>query len=216
MSIALLVLWIVFAYFCGSIPSGYLLVKIFLRQDVRKKGSGNIGATNVLRTGGGKLAFATYVLDIIKVLFPMIMLSFFASPQNDIPADTQMALLLIVGGFGVIGHMYSIWLKFDGGKGVASFSGYLLLLSPYSAVFGIIVFAVLTFSSRIVSVAALCGVLVAAVHAFIYHFQFSDGGIENLELAAKVQFIFIVLLIFWRHNGNIRRLMKGEEQKIKL
>lgn len=217
MSTSLMITWIIIAYIFGAIPSGYLLVKLLLKQDVRKQGSGNIGATNVLRTGGKKLGLLTYLLDVLKIWIPMFILYHTATPEHDISADTRTVLLMIIGSIGVIGHMYSVWLKFDGGKGVASFTAYMLFLSPYSAVIGLFVFALLVFATRIVSIASLCGVLVATLHAFFYaSLPNTLDTHPNLSLIANILLGIIVLLIFWRHNGNIRRLLKGEEKKLKL
>lgn len=214
MSPSILLAWCALAYVIGSIPSGYLLVKLCLKQDVRQKGSGNIGATNVLRTGGKKLALITYVLDIVKVWIPMIAFNFFMNPINDIPSDMLLSSLMIVGGMGVTGHMYSCWLNFDGGKGVASFTGFCLWLFPYSAVIGFFVFLIIAFSTKIVSIASLVGVIAASVYVVMYVFPTLDTP-THLMFISKIFFIFIILLIFWRHNGNIERLFKGKEPTIK-
>lgn len=215
MSSSILLAWCAIAYLIGSIPSGYLLVKLFLKQDVRKQGSGNIGATNVLRTGGKKLALTTYILDIIKIWLPMILFNFFMNPINDVPVDILLSSLMIIAGMGVIGHMYSCWLKFDGGKGVASFTGFCMWLFPYGAVIGLFVFLIIAFSTKIVSIASLIGVIAAGFYVAIYVFPTLDTP-SQLMIISKIFFIFIILLIFWRHKGNIVRLLKGEENKIKL
>ncbi len=214
MSMNILLMWCVIAYLIGSIPSGYILVKLFLKQDVRKQGSGNIGATNVLRTGGKKLALATYILDITKVWIPMLLFSVIMNPINDMPADILLSSLMIVGGTGVIGHMYSCWLKFNGGKGVASFTGFCAWLFPYSAVIGIFVFLIIAFSTKTVSIASLIGIIAAGIYVIFYVFPILDTP-THLMLISKIFFIFIIVLIFVRHKGNIARLMKGEENKVK-
>jgi glycerol-3-phosphate acyltransferase PlsY len=215
MSSSILVTWCAIAYLIGSIPSGYLLVKLCFKQDIRKQGSGNIGATNVLRTSGKKLALLTYILDITKVWLPMILFNFFMNPINDMPVDILLSSLMIVGGMGIIGHMYSCWLKFDGGKGVASFTGFCAWLFPYGAIIGFFAFLVIAFSTKIVSTASLVGVFAAGFYVAIYVFPTLDTP-SQLMLISKIFFIFIILLIFWRHKGNIERLLKGEETKIKL
>lgn len=207
--------WCMLAYFIGSIPSGYLLVKLLLKQDVRKHGSGNIGVTNVLRAGGKKLGFATYVLDIAKVWIPMLLFNHIMNPINDIPSDTLLSCLMIIGATSVVGHMYPCWLKFNGGKGVASFTGLCIWLFPYSAVLGIFIFLIVAFSTKIVSIASLISVITAGGYVAIYIFPTLDMP-SNLTLISKIFFIFIILLIFWRHKDNIARLLKGEENKIKL
>lgn len=214
MSLESLVVWGVVAYFLGSIPSGYVLVKLFRKQDIRQHGSGNIGATNVLRTNGKNLALITYILDIIKVWVPMLLFTVIMNPIDDLPSDVLTASLMIVGALGVIGHMYSCWLNFDGGKGVASFTGYFIWLFPYGAVLGIFIFLIVAFSTKIISLASLMGVIAAAVYVVWYVFPLLDMPLILMWIA-KIFFIFIVLLIFWRHKGNIRRLLNGEENKIK-
>ena len=209
-----LLIWCVIAYLIGSTPSGYILVKLFLKQDVRKQGSGNIGATNVLRTGGKKLALATYILDITKVWIPMLLFSVIMNPINDMPSDILLSSLMVVGGMGVMGHMYSCWLKFNGGKGVASFTGFCAWLFPYSAIIGIFVFLIIAFSTKIVSIASLIGIIAAGTYVVFYVFPILDTPTQ-LMLISKIFFIFIIVLIFMRHKGNIARLLKGEENKVK-
>lgn len=209
-----IIIWSLIAYLFGSIPSGYVLVKLFLKQDIRHQGSGNIGATNVLRTSGKKLAFITYILDIVKVWVPMGLFSFIMNPMQDIPADLLIANLMIIGAIGVFGHMYSCWLKFDGGKGVASFMGYVVWLFPYGSVIGGVVFLIVAFSTRIVSLASLMGIVAASAYIMIYVFPELNMPL-TLIWVAKLFFICSVALIFWRHKGNILRLIKGEENKIK-
>jgi glycerol-3-phosphate acyltransferase PlsY len=215
MTLTSLMIWAVVAYLFGSIPSGYVLVKMFLKQDVRNVGSGNIGATNVLRAGGKHLALVTYVLDIVKIWIPMLLFGWIMNPLNDLPADIYQAALMIIGAMGVLGHMYSCWLKFDGGKGVASFTAYALWLFPYGSVVGVIIFAIVAFSTKIVSLASLLGVGAVAMYTVIYIFPVLDTPMQ-LMAAAKISFLIIVLLIFWRHKGNIMRLIQGKENKIKL
>lgn len=214
-STELLFLWLGIAYLMGSIPSGYILVKMFMKQDVRKHGSGNIGATNVMRTGGKALGLITYVLDMIKILMPMIAFDYIMNPINDLASDVLLGALMLVGSAGVFGHMYSCWLKFNGGKGVASFTALCAWLFPYGAVLGVLTFAVCAFATRIVSIASLIGVSVATGFVVITAFPELDMS-SDLMWVSKIFFIFIVILIFWRHKDNIARLLKGEERKIKL
>jgi acyl phosphate:glycerol-3-phosphate acyltransferase len=215
MSFESLLIWSVVAYLFGSIPSGYALVKLFLKQDVRQQGSGNIGATNVLRIGGKKLALITYVLDIVKIWIPMFLFALIMDPINDVPSDILISSLMIVGGAGVIGHMYSCWLGFYGGKGVASFMGFLIWLFPYGAFIGMVVFIIVAFSTKIVSLASLMGIIAGGMYVVIHIFPALDME-TNLMWFSKIFFIFMIILIFLRHKDNIRRLIKGEENKIKL
>lgn len=210
-----LAVWGVLAYLIGATPSGYILVKFFLKEDVRQHGSGNIGATNVLRTGGKKLGLLTYVLDMIKILIPMVIFDFVMNPISDMPSDILLSALMIIGSAGILGHMYSCWLKFNGGKGVASFAALCACLFPYGALLGVLTFAVVVFATRIVSVASLIGVSIACGYVIVSVFPELDTS-SHLMWVAKIFFILIVILIFWRHKSNIARLFKGEENKIKL
>lgn len=209
-----LLVWAVVAYLLGSIPSGYLLVKFFLKKDVRQQGSGNIGATNVLRVGNTRLAVLTYVFDMVKIWIPLWLFAKFMDPFNDIPDDTMVLYLAVLGAFGVIGHMYSVWLKFNGGKGVASVAGYFLWLFPYVAVFSFFVFVVIAFATRIVSIASLTAVLVGYVYALIYQLQRVDS-FDDVYGAAISMLSLVVVLIVLRHKENIKRLINGTENKIR-
>lgn len=144
----------------------------------------------------------------------MLLFNVIMNPINDMPSDILLSSLMIVGGTGVIGHMYSCWLKFNGGKGVASFTGFCAWLFPYSAIIGIFVFLIIAFSTKIVSIASLIGIIAAGIYVIFYVFPILDTPTQ-LMLVSKIFFIFIILLIFVRHKGNIARLMKGEENKVK-
>lgn len=214
MSFITLSIWCAVAYVCGAIPFGYVLVKFFLKQDVRQQGSGNIGATNVLRTGSRKLAAATLILDALKIWIPLMAFDLIANPMNDLPADTLLSAQMIIGAIGVIGHMYSCWLKFNGGKGIASLTGYVLWLFPYGGVIGFIAFFIVLFSTKVVSIGSLVGVAAAAGYVIICIFPTLDTP-DSLVMFSKVAFVFMSLLIFWRHKSNILRLIRNEEKRIK-
>jgi glycerol-3-phosphate acyltransferase PlsY len=213
MAVEALILWGLIAYFIGSVPSGYVLVRLFLKKDVRHHGSGNIGATNVLRIGNRKLALLTYILDVVKVWVPMFLFNLTMNPIKDLPSDVLVASLMIVGVMAVMGHMYSCWLRFDGGKGVATFMGYFVWLFPYGALVGGSVFLIVVFATKIVSLASLVAVLTAAIYVVIYIFPTLDMPM-HLMWVSKSFFIVMIILIFFRHKDNIRRLIKGEENKL--
>lgn len=208
-------IWGVFAYLIGAIPTGYILVKLFLKEDVRQQGSGNIGATNVLRTGGKKLGLLTYLLDIVKTLVPIILFDCIMNPINDMQADVLLSSLIIIGGLGVFGHMYSCWLKFSGGKGVASFTALCAWLFPYGALMGGVAFIIVVFATRTVSLSSLIGVSVASAYVIMTGFPALDMP-SPFMWVPKTFFVFIVILIFWRHKNNVSRLLRGEENKIRL
>ncbi len=197
------------SYIIGSVPFGFILSKVFLKQDVRSIGSGNIGATNVLRTGSKKLAFLTLILDAIKgpiAIFAYIAYATTISSSNtDISyRDFDKVLLLISGFIAIIGHCFPIWLKFKGGKGVATSAGVLLTAVPYAGLAVCAAWLMAVFVFRISSLAALIAAAIAPIATYVLYGQ-----------TAALICALITALIFVRHKDNIARLMKGEEPKIK-
>ena len=189
-----LIIVAVYSYFLGSIPFGLVLTKIFLKKDIRNIGSGNIGSTNVLRTGKKSLAIATLVLDLLKGYFSVIVtLTYFENL-------TSYAALICL-----IGHIFPIWLKFKGGKGVAAYLGAILALSyKFFLVVGIS-WLILFFLFRFASLSSIASSLII----FIYAYFFNEN---NYSL---ILFIFLVIIIY-THRENIVRLKNSKENKIKL
>jgi acyl phosphate:glycerol-3-phosphate acyltransferase len=184
----------VYSYFLGSIPFGLLITKIFLNQDIRNIGSGNIGSTNVLRTGKKSLAVATLLLDGLKGYFSVIIsLTYF----NDLVFLSALICF--------IGHIFPVWLKFKGGKGVAVYLGIIIALSfPLAIVFGIswiFIFFIFKYSS----LSSMIGSLTVLFYTII---------ISNYSLSFFLFITFIIIL--FTHRDNIRRLKNSEESKIKL
>ena len=182
----------VYSYFLGSIPFGFILTKIFLKQDIRETGSGNIGATNVLRTGNKFLAILTLVLDFLKGYMTIIItLKYF----NDLILLSALICLL--------GHIFSIWLKFKGGKGVATYLGILLALSVnYFLIFIIVWVSVLL----IFKYSSLSSIL-ATFGIFIYEYFFLENNI--------LSFLFIsFIIILYAHRSNILKLINKTETKV--
>lgn len=179
-------------YFIGSIPFGLLLTKAAGMGDVRKIGSGNIGATNVLRTGNKGLAAATLLLDLLKGFLPVYLAAHWFWE------DMGWTAL-----FAVIGHCFPVWLGFRGGKGVATNAGVSFALGwPLGLAYAAVWLAVLAIF-RISSVAGMSAVVAAAATA----------AILGMTTFTKV-LVLIALLIIWLHRENIKRLMKGEEPKV--
>jgi glycerol-3-phosphate acyltransferase PlsY len=181
-------------YLIGSIPFGYLLVKLSGGGDIRKTGSGNIGATNVLRAGKKGLAILTLILDFGKGALPVIFVNIF-----------EPSLAPLAGFAAVIGHMYPVWLKFKGGKGVATSLGVLMALAWPVALVAMAIWLVTAFLFRYSSLSAL----VAAAFAPVLAFAFGYGNLVWLLVAMSV-------LIYIKHIPNIRRLLNGTESKINL
>ncbi len=188
-----LIIVAVYSYLLGSIPFGLVLTKIFLKKDIREIGSGNIGTTNVLRTGKKSLAIATLILDLLKGYFSIAIT--FIYFENLI---SYSALICF------IGHIFPVWLKFKGGKGVATYLGVVLALSyKFFLLFGI-TWLVLSFLFRYASLSSIISSLIVFVYSYFF--------INNFSL---ILFIFFVIIIF-THRENIVRLKNSEESKIKL
>ncbi len=184
---------LILGYMFGAIPFGLLLSRLFGLGDVRQIGSGNIGATNVLRTGNKAVAAATLILDILKGTAPVLL------AYNWL--DTAAAL---AGGFGAfLGHLYPIWLKFRGGKGVATYIGVLLGLAwPVALLFCLIWLGVALFT-RYSSLSALLASLTAPILLYAWEAP-----------AAAFLALLMTLLLYFKHRGNISRLLAGTEAKI--
>lgn len=187
-------------YALGSIPFGLLLTKYAGLGDVRKIGSGNIGATNVLRTGNKGLAAATLACDLLKGTVAVLIASRFVS--HEWPVTTGLGSVL-AGVGAVIGHMYPVWLKFKGGKGVATFLGVLLGIAWQAAIGAALVWLAVAFASRYSSLAALVATAVSPVILYFLGYP---------PVAAL--FLLIATLVWWKHSENISRLLSGNESKI--
>jgi len=186
------------AYLLGSIPFGYLLMLIFKKQDVRAAGSGNIGATNVARTGGKYLGIATLVLDVAKAVAAVALAQHLIAPGNfEVAAAAAIAA--------ICGHVFPVWLGFRGGKGVASALGVFLALTWPSALCVLGVFLGVLLLTRYVSLASI--VASATFPIFAFHFVPNHGPV------ATVCFLFVPTLIIVKHHANIRRLLAGKENR---
>ena len=191
------------SYLLGSIPFGYLLVRIFRGEDVRQSGSGNIGATNVSRKSP-VLGGLTLLLDAAKGTAAVLLSYVVADHVVAIPTLEQVALGAL---FAVIGHMFPVWLKFHGGKGVATGLGAFALLAPKAMLVAMAFFVVVVLISRYVSLGSIVAVAVFPVAAGLIHqFNLSPAGLTLISLAC--------LLILVKHRGNMRRLWAGTENRL--
>ena len=184
----------IISYLMGSVPFGFILTKIFLKKDIREIGSGNIGATNALRTGNKVLGYSTLVLDILKAVLPILYIKFF---MNDYLYISALSIF--------IGHVFPIWLKFKGGKGVASYLGILCCLDIFTAlIFGVVwisIFILFKFSS----LSSLLASLTIPIFQFFYNSN------------SDYYFYFMMfILIFFTHRENIKRLRNNTESKSKI
>ncbi|HSE47788.1 MAG TPA: glycerol-3-phosphate 1-O-acyltransferase PlsY [Terriglobales bacterium] len=206
------------SYLLGSIPFGYILVKIFLKQDIRATGSGNIGATNVGRTGHKGLAIATLALDAGKgalavAIAAWLTPSYFVQsmPGQHInlnrPSAQAMAALLAV-----VGHMYPLWLRFRGGKGVATAAGSFLMISPTSVAIVLATFALAVTATRYVSLGSVLGAIAFPI-AFWY-LPPRNHAYSRYPYFCYLAATLIGLLVILKHHENIRRLLAGTENRL--
>ena len=185
---------IIISYFLGSIPFGFLLTKIFLKKDIRTIGSGNIGATNALRTGNKTIGYATLILDVLKAIIPLLFIKIFFIEYLYI---SSLCVFL--------GHVFPIWLKFKGGKGVATYIGIICCINLYLGIIFGIVWLITFFIFKYSSLSSLVACL--SIPIFNY-FIFND----------EIIFFFIIMfvLIFYTHRENIKRLLNHTESKTKI
>ena len=187
------------SYLLGSIPFGYLLVRIFRHEDVRSSGSGNIGATNVARKSPA-LGIATLLLDAAKGIAAVVI----ARDWFDLPRP--QLLLTVAAFFAVVGHLFPVWLKFRGGKGVATSLGAFILLTPKSILCMALLFLIVVAAFRYVSLASVITAAAFPLLAWTFH-EYSDS--RQLLLIAAVS-----LLVIWKHRQNIARLGAGTESRL--
>ncbi|ORJ54918.1 glycerol-3-phosphate 1-O-acyltransferase PlsY [Geothermobacter hydrogeniphilus] len=185
------------AYLVGAIPTGVILTRLTGGEDIRKTGSGNIGATNVYRTAGRKLGIITLLGDALKGLLPVLTVSLC------FPADTTLIALTAAASF--LGHCYPVYLGFKGGKGVATALGIFLVLSPLSVLLAVFIFAGLVWKTRYVSLGSISA---AAAMPICILLLGNDTAIFTGAL-------FISAIIIWRHRENIDRLIRGKENRFK-
>jgi len=178
----------------GSIPFGFLLTKFFLKKDIRKIGSGNIGATNALRTGNKIIAFSTLFFDILKAVIPVIFVKIYYIEYLHV---SSLCLFM--------GHVFPIWLKFKGGKGVATYLGILCCINFYLGIVFGLVWLITFYISKYSSLSSLIGsVSIPLINFFLF---------KN-----EIVFFFVIMfvLIFYTHRENIKRLLNHTESKTKI
>ena len=184
----------IISYLMGSIPFGLILTKIFLSKDIREIGSGNIGATNALRTGNKAIGYSTLLLDILKAVAPVVYVKIF-----------YQDFLYIASLCAFLGHVFPIWLKFKGGKGVATYVGILFAINFYFGIIFAISWFVTFFISKFSSLSSLVGAASIPIYLLILT-QFDQ----------VIFFTIMFVLIFFTHRENIKRLKNKEETKTKI
>jgi glycerol-3-phosphate acyltransferase PlsY len=200
----------VVAYLLGSIPFGLILTRLFLGTDVRKIGSGNIGATNVMRTGHKGLGVATLIFDAAKGYAAVAAAYAFSHSIWNMAADASPLLLAAIAAMAaILGHVFPVWLKFKGGKGVATGVGAFLALTPKAVLIVLVIFAALVAAFRYVSLGSI-----VATAAFPIVASLLPGYGENI---AVLPFMYgAAILIIAKHHQNIRRLLAGTESRLEL
>ena len=189
-----LILSIIISYLMGSIPFGLILTKIFLKKDIRNIGSGNIGATNVLRTGNKIIGYLTLSLDILKAVIPVLYIKF------NYPELVYVSSLTVF-----IGHVFPLWLKFKGGKGVATYVGILFSINYILGFVFIASWLIIFFILRYSSLGSILATFIIPV------FIFFNPNYEN-----EYFFIIMFILILFTHRENVKRLINKEESKTKI
>ena len=189
-----LILIISISYLMGSIPFGLILTKVFLKKDIRKIGSGNIGATNVLRTGNKIIGYLTLILDVIKAAIPVLYIKF------NFP---ELVYISSLSAF--IGHVFPIWLKFKGGKGVATYVGILFSINYFLGIIFVVSWLIIFFISKYSSLGSILSSLIIPIFIFL------NSNYEN-----EYFFIIMFVLILYTHRENVKRLINKEESKTKI
>ena len=194
-----MIISLLFAYLIGSIPFGKIITKILINKDITQTGSGNIGATNVYRSVSKKAGILVLILDAIK---PIIVLAIIQYLNPNLFNEYKFIFFLV----SIIGHIFPIWLKFKGGKGVACFFGGNLLLMPIPTIFAMIIWVLVVKFSKLSSFGALLSIFVLTSYELIFIYGTLNKGI----------ILLLFVLIFLKHSSNIKRLIKGQENKIDL
>ena len=189
-----LVLIISISYLMGSIPFGLILTKIFLKKDIREVGSGNIGATNVLRTGNKVIGYLTLILDVLKAAIPVLYI------KLNFPEFIYISSLSAF-----IGHVFPIWLKFKGGKGVATYIGILFSINYILGIVFAFSWLIVFFISKYSSLGSILSSMVIPIFIFL------NSSYDN-----EYFFIIMFVLILYTHRENVKRLINKEESKTKI
>jgi len=184
----------IISYLMGSIPFGFILTKIFLKKDIREIGSGNIGATNALRTGNKLIGYSTLLLDIIKAILPVLYVKI-----------NHPELIYIASLCAFLGHVFPVWLKFKGGKGVATYVGILFTINILLGFIFCVSWLLIFLISKYSSLSSLIGSLTIPVYIFF-----------NDQMSNALFFGIMFVLIFYTHRENIKRLKNKEESKTKI
>lgn len=195
------------SYLAGSVPFGLLTAKLVAGTDIRKVGSGNIGATNVARTLGAKWGIVVLLLDALKGLLPVLFIPpLFVSPDSPVFDHVRV----LSGVATILGHMFPIWLGFRGGKGVATSLGVILVLGPWSTLIAVAAFALTFLVSRIVALSSIVAAIAFGIAQFV---QLGSSAFTQEKVGLAIFSIAVPMLIIVRHWSNLGRILRGEEKK---
>lgn len=199
------------AYLLGSIPFGYLLVRIFRGEDIRQTGSGNIGATNVARSGAKGLGIATLALDTVKGFVAVLLAAILVRRQfppvmfcGNPVIEARMLGMSIAALFAVLGHVFPVWLKFKGGKGVATALGVFCILFPKAILVSLAIFVLVVATTRYVSLGSILAAIAFPIAAYFLEYP------DRLPL---LLISVVALIIVLKHHQNIRRMLAGTENR---
>jgi glycerol-3-phosphate acyltransferase PlsY len=196
----------VLAYLLGSIPFGYLLVRIFRKEDIRQKGSGNIGATNVIRSGAKGLGAVTFLLDVLKGYVAVLLCELIVG-QMQLSPSVRVNAVALAALCAILGHIFTIWLGFKGGKGVATAFGVFLALAPWAALAGLGIFVIVFALSRYVSLASILSAAAFPFIALLLH---------RRQTAWSTAVLFVIpIIVIVKHRQNIARLLSGTEYRFR-
>ena len=198
----LLISTLFIVYISGSIPFALIIPKIFGYDDVRNIGSGNIGATNVLRMGNKRLALIVLILDIAKGFLPIFILKNYYGNMFEI---NSLNLIYLIGGISILGHIFPVWLKFKGGKGVATYIGYIFGINIFLGIFFVICWLLIAYFSKYSSMASILSILILPFTYFIF---------QN-EIIIFLLFALIGAIIILKHFSNILRIFNKTENRIR-
>jgi glycerol-3-phosphate acyltransferase PlsY len=191
----------VLAYLLGSIPVGWIVARVFFKTDIRKQGSGNIGATNALRNFGTTVGIIVLLLDLLK--------GFLAVRIAGGIFGMESGLVTLCGLLAILGHVFPVWLKFRGGKGVATAAGVFLALAPLSLAIALGLFVIIVALTRYVSLGSILAALTFGVAVYLFEFQ------QYVQNWSKLLLItLVILMIIFKHRRNIGRLLKGNENRL--
>ena len=201
-----IIIFMIITYFIAGIPFAYVITKLFLKKDIRTIGSGNVGATNVYRAGGVKYAVPVFILDFLKGFIP-VLISLFVFNKN-----VEISILIAISA--IIGHTLMPYLKFQGGKGAATSFGAFVVILPIPMLVSVVLFIIIVLISRMVALGTIMVAFFLPIIYFILGKFFNIAWPYNYSHVILLFISVIAIFIIFKHKSNIKRIIKGEENKI--